>query len=80
MTVTPQLRKKRAISRPAPPVQDAAPLPSIDAATLPLDRSGAIRLIQEWLAEPSDYDEEAWLLLRADLEANRLSQRRRFHE
>jgi hypothetical protein len=40
----------------------------------------AIRLIREWMADESGYDEENWPKARALIEANRLSSRKRFGE
>jgi hypothetical protein len=39
-----------------------------------------IRLLDEWLADKSGYDEETWEPLRAALETNRLSGRRLFRD
>lgn len=41
-------------------------------------RQAAIALLDEWLADESGYDEEVWPILRETIEANRLSNRRRF--
>jgi hypothetical protein len=40
----------------------------------------ALQLVREWLAEDSDYDAEVFPILKAELEADRLSFRRRFKE
>jgi hypothetical protein len=40
----------------------------------------ALQLVREWLAEDSDYDAEVFPVLKAELEADRLSFRRRFQE
>jgi hypothetical protein len=40
----------------------------------------AIQLINEWLADESGYDEKVFPLLKSELEADRLSYRRRFKE
>lgn len=40
----------------------------------------AIRLLDEWMADDSGYDEETWPKLRAALEADRLSSRRLFDD
>jgi len=39
-----------------------------------------IRMLEEWLADESGYDEETWPELKANLEANRLSYRKRFRD
>ena len=39
-----------------------------------------IRLLNQWLEEDSNYDEEVWPVIKESLENNRLSSRRRFHE
>jgi hypothetical protein len=39
-----------------------------------------IRLLNEWLADESGYDEETWPELKAALQANRSSGRRLFSE
>jgi len=38
----------------------------------------AIHLIEEWLADDSGYDETVWEKVKATIEDNRLSERRRF--
>lgn len=40
----------------------------------------AIRLLQTWLADESDYDETAWTLAKKTIEENRLSSRKRFDD
>ncbi len=40
----------------------------------------AIRLLDEWLADESGYDEETWPQLKAALQANRPSGRRLFSD
>lgn len=39
----------------------------------------AIRLLEEWLADESGYDEETWPTLKKALDEDRLSSRRLFH-
>jgi len=39
---------------------------------------GAIRLLNEWMADESGYDEKVWPVLKQDIEENRLSRRKRF--
>ena len=41
-------------------------------------REAAIALLDEWLADESGYDEATWPRLKASIERNRLSSRRRF--
>lgn len=40
----------------------------------------AIRLLQTWLTDESDYDEKAWALVKKAIEENRLSNRKRFDD
>jgi hypothetical protein len=40
----------------------------------------ALQLVREWLADESGYDEQVFPVLKAELEADRLSYRRRFKE
>jgi hypothetical protein len=40
----------------------------------------AIRLLDEWMADESGYDEETWPELKAALDRDRLSSRRLFDE
>ena len=40
----------------------------------------AIRLLEEWMADESGYDEEVWPRLKEAMEANRLSYRKRFND
>jgi hypothetical protein len=39
-----------------------------------------IRLLESWLADESGYDEKTWPRVKAAIEANRLSYRKRFHD
>ena len=39
---------------------------------------GAIRLLNEWMADESGYDEKVWPVLKQAIEKNRLSRRKRF--
>ncbi len=39
----------------------------------------AIRLLKEWLADESGYDEGAWPIVKAAIDENRLSDRKRFN-
>jgi hypothetical protein len=40
----------------------------------------ALQLVREWLADESGYDERVFPVLKSELEADRLSYRRRFRE
>ena len=42
------------------------------------DNKAAIALLDEWLNDDSGYDDEAWPILRAAIEENRISDRNRF--
>lgn len=44
------------------------------------DNAAAIALLQEWLDDESGYDKTVWLRVKAAIEANRLSARKRFGE
>jgi hypothetical protein len=48
------------------------------AAALPERIEAAIRLLDEWAADDSGYDEDTWPKLRATLEEDRLSARSLF--
>jgi len=37
-----------------------------------------IRLLEEWLADESGYDEQVWPIVKNDIEKNRMSKRERF--
>jgi len=39
-----------------------------------------IELLDEWLADESDYDERVWPTVKNEIEENRLSSRKRFSE
>lgn len=43
-------------------------------------KASAIRLLEDWMADESGYDEEVWDTLKRTIEDNRLSGRRRFDE
>jgi len=40
----------------------------------------AIRLLQDWMADESGYDEKTWEIVKETIEENRLSDRRRFND
>ena len=44
------------------------------------DNQAAIALLDEWLNDDSGYDDEAWPILKAAIEVNRMSERRRFDD
>ena len=50
---------------------DAAPTPDASGVLPPGDPDAALRLLQEWLADESGYDEETWPELSAALDRNR---------
>jgi hypothetical protein len=54
-------------ARPEPPPQD------MGRAIPPGDPEAALRMLQEWMADESGYDEETWPELRAALDRNRPS-------
>ncbi len=43
-------------------------------------KENAIRLLQEWMADDSGYDEKIWESLKNNIEENRISERKRFHD
>ena len=45
-----------------------------------LKNEAARRLLQEWLADESGYDEEVWPKVKQLIEDNRLSPRKRFYD
>ena len=45
-----------------------------------MSNEDAIELIENWLADESGYDDEAWPRLKRSIEENRLSYRKRFEE
>jgi hypothetical protein len=50
------------------------------AGALRARNARALQLVREWLADDSGYDEEVFPVLKVELEADRLSYRRRFKE
>lgn len=65
---------RRKTSGPQPKVEEVG-APSWDQA----ERAAkAIRLLDEWLADESGYDEQAWPIVKQAIEDNRLSYRKRF--
>jgi thioredoxin-like negative regulator of GroEL len=67
-------------------VQDASAVPqrkqeaptAADVAAQRHKNEAARRLLQEWLADDSGYDEEVWSKVKQLIEENRLSPRKRF--
>lgn len=54
---------------------------AVEALAAPRIRNeAAIQLLDEWLADESGYDEEVWPRVKAAIEENRLSYRRRFND
>lgn len=72
MTLQRKLRSK--------PKADLRDQSRIDASNMPMERIAAAALITAWLSDNSGYDEAAWPILQADIDANRPAQRPRFHE
>jgi len=50
------------------------------AAVLRIKNEVAIRLLQEWMADESGYDETAWETVKKLIEENKLSNRGKFDE
>lgn len=42
--------------------------------------AAVLKLVEQWLAEDNDYDETVWPIIQQDIEANRMSERSRFHD
>jgi len=67
-------------------VQDASAVPqrkqeaptAAEVAAQRYKNEAARRLLQEWLADDSGYDEEVWSKVKQLIEENRLSPRKRF--
>jgi thioredoxin-like negative regulator of GroEL len=67
-------------------VQDASAVPqrkqeaptAAEVAAQRQKNEAARRLLQEWLADDSGYDEEVWSKVKQLIEENRLSPRKRF--
>jgi thioredoxin-like negative regulator of GroEL len=67
-------------------VQDASAVPqrkqeahaTAEVAAQRQKNEAARRLLQEWLADDSGYDEEVWSKVKQLIEENRLSPRKRF--
>lgn len=55
------------------------PEPALSAKQA-LENQAVIRLIESWLAEDPEYDEQVWPVLKQAIEENRLSDRPRFAE
>lgn len=54
--------------------------PPNKAAVMQKKNEYAIRLLQEWLADESGYDEKNWPLIKRAVEENKTSSRRRFSD
>ncbi len=67
-------RSSTATPEPRP---DRAPGSDVDAQRAM--NASAIRLLRDWMADESGYDEATWPLVKRTIEANRLSARPRFH-
>ena len=60
--------------------QVAHPEANLDDEDLRARNTRAAELVREWLADESDYDATVFPILKAEMEADRLSYRRRFKE
>ena len=56
------------------------PLASETKTSQKLSNASMRALLAEWLADDSGYDEQAWPQVKAAIEENRLSERKRFAE
>ena len=77
------MSKKHLTNSPPTPqsVGDKSAESSSDAlATQRAKNEAAIRLLREWMADESGYDEETWPKVKKVIEENRLSCRRRFND
>jgi len=55
-------------------------LPRSDLTVQETKNEAAIRLLREWMADESGYDEQVWPIVKKAIEENRSSYRRRFSE
>ena len=60
--------------------QVAYPEANLDDEDRRARNARAAELVREWLADESDYDATVFPILKAEMEADRLSYRRRFKE
>jgi hypothetical protein len=60
--------------------QVAHPEANLDDEDLRARNARAAELVREWLADESDYDATVFPILKAEMEADRFSYRRRFKE
>ena len=60
--------------------QVAHPEANLEDEDLRTRNARAAELVREWLADESDYDATVFPILKAEMEADRLSYRRRFKE
>ncbi len=58
------------------PPQFVSDAPAVQQAK----NEAAIRLVREWMADESGYDEKTWPIAKKAIEENRLSPRRRFDD
>ncbi len=65
-------------SMPSVPLQEHDASTATGVVTQHQKNKAARRLLQEWLADESGYDEEVWPKVKQIIEANRLSPRKRF--
>ena len=64
---------------PSPTVQEAEAVDELSAAQVTKNEA-VIRLLKEWMADESGYDEQIWPIIREIIEENRLSYRARFND
>jgi len=63
------------------PIEAESAKSKLDALTTQRAKNeAAIRLLEEWMADESGYDEETWPKVKKAVEENRLSYRKRFRE
>ncbi len=73
---------KKSSTRSLPTLQPAKAesAESSDIVNQQAKNEAAIKLLTEWLADESGYDEETWPKVKQAIEENRLSSRRRFND
>ncbi len=54
-------------------------IPTAISAAQRKRNQGALRLLRQWMADETGYDERSWPIARKVIEANRLSRRKPFH-
>ena len=73
---------KKYSTRSVPTLQpvEAESLEPSDVITQQAKNEAAIRLLAEWMADESGYDEKTWPKVKRAIEENRLSSRSRFND